>query len=69
MDELVVGNNGGTSNEASTSTTTSRKALREENVEPQINGLVAAAAAGLTLRPTHHSYMNPIASLHHGICH
>ena len=47
-----------------------RKQLREEsNSEQQpLNNLVAAAAAGLALRPPHSAYMNSIA-LHHGVCH
>ena len=49
---------------------TPRKSLREEtNAEQQpLNNLVAAAAAGLALRPPHSVYMNSIA-LHHGVCH
>ena len=57
MDELISGSE----------VESNRKIGREENTEPQINGLVAAAAAGLALRPPPH-YMNSIA-LHHGVCH
>ena len=62
MDELITGSQGDASGGSN------RKVIsREENTEPQINGLVAAAAAGLALRPPPH-YMNSIA-LHHGVCH
>ena len=49
---------------------TPRKPLREEtNAEQQpLNNLVAAAAAGLALRPPHSAYINSIA-LHHGVDH
>ena len=67
MGELIS-----TNGEAATSETnvTPRKSLRDEtNAEQQpLNNLVAAAAAGLALRPPHSVYMNSIA-LHHGVCH
>ena len=67
MGELIS-----TNGEASTSENniTPRKSLREENNAEQqpLNNLVAAAAAGLALRPPHSVYMNSIA-LHHGVCH
>ena len=67
MGELIS-----TNGEAPTSenSITPRKSLREEtNAEQQpLNNLVAAAAAGLALRPPHSVYMNSIA-LHHGVCH
>ena len=49
---------------------TPRKPSREEtNAEQQpLNNLVAAAAAGLALRPPHSAYINSIA-LHHGVGH
>ena len=49
---------------------TPMKPLREEtNAEQQpLNNLVAAAAAGLALRPPHSAYINSIA-LHHGVDH
>ena len=68
MGELITtdGNTSATNNNVSP-----RKPLREEsNSEQQgpLNNLVAAAAAGLALRPPHSAYMNSIA-LHHGVCH
>ena len=67
MGELIS-----TNGEAATSENniTPRKSLREEtNAEQQpLNNLVAAAAAGLALRPPHSVYMNSIG-LHHGVCH
>lgn len=63
MDELITGNEGGGAVENSNP---ARKVRSSEPSEPPMNGLVAAAAAGLALRPPH--YMNSIA-LHHGVCH
>ena len=67
MGELIS-----TKGEAPTSenNVTPRKPLREEtNAEQQpFNNLVAAAAAGLALRPPHSAYINSIA-LHHGFDH
>ena len=69
MDELVT-----TNGSSSTNNNLPRKPLREENsgvsAEPPLNNLVAAAAAGLALRPPHSAYMNSIVPLHHpGVCH
>ena len=64
MDELI---SGPPQVESNAHAVTNRKVNREENTEPQLNGLVAAAAAGLALRPPAH-YMNSIA-LHHSVCH
>ena len=70
MDELVTAN--GASNNTNNNGPRKVPAVmqnRDENsAEPPLNNLVAAAAAGLALRPPHSAYMNPIA-LHHGVCH
>ena len=67
MGELISTNGESATSENNIAT---RKSLREEtNAEQQpLNNLVAAAAAGLALRPPHSVYMNSIA-LHHGVCH